>query len=93
MRPEDVQAIVAGLAANPNAMATMAHFITRATSTSDQPASSSARQGPSNSKLHATIITIRDKLWLTPPTLTAQLLPHTGVKYRMYRVEGMVEAT
>ena len=82
LEPEDVQAIVAGLAANPNTIATMAHFMVRATSnigSSDQPAlsdqlaSSSSSQGPSNSKLHLTITTIRDTLWLTPPILMARL--------------------
>ena len=63
LRPEDVQAVVAGLAANPNAMV---HFMERATSTtgsSDQPVSSSL----SNSKLCTTITIIRYKLLLTPP--------------------------
>ena len=90
LRPKDFQAIMAGLAANPNAMATMAHFMARAASTtgsSDQLVSSSSSQGLLNGKLHATITTIRDELLLTHSNPVGSTPPHMIE----CRIEGVVE--
>ena len=87
LRPQDIQAILAGLAANPDAMATMAHLMTppqpppTMTSTQKTPllsaAPSSTSQTTSSGKLAS-----HSSFWSYHYT---SLLAHARVKHRYRR--------
>ena len=76
LRPEDIQAIVAGLAANNDALATMAHMMSNPTppreTPLDQPPSSSSGQGSSSGKLLFSFVGLGPVIIRTkgPPSLT-----------------------